>query len=387
MQPNQQPIQLFVPTFRIDETLEAIRECLEKGWTGLGFKTVEFEKAWIAYTGLPFAHFLNSATSGLHLAVAQLKAAHGWQDGDEIITTPLTFVSTNHAILYERLTPVFADVDQYLGLDPQSVTARITPRTRAVIFVGMGGNPGSYDAIRKICSERGLKLILDAAHMSGTRLHGKHIGYDADVSVFSFQAVKNLPTADSGMICWPTAELDSAARKWTWMGINKDTYARTTGGGSYSWYYDVENVGYKYHGNSIMAAMGLVALKYVDEDNVFRRQIAAWYDELLTDEPAITRVPMVPDCEPSRHLYQVLVDHRDDVMGALNRVQIYPGVHYRDNTLYSMYHDAYGTCPIAAHASDHLISLPLHLRLTRGDVERVAHELKQAVRERSAAHQ
>jgi dTDP-4-amino-4,6-dideoxygalactose transaminase len=386
MQPNQQPIQLFVPTFRIDETLEAIRECLEKGWTGLGFKTTQFEQAWKDYTSLPYAHFLNSATSGLHLAIAQLKAAHGWQDGDEIITTPLTFVSTNHAILYENLTPVFADVDDYLCLDPKSVESRINSRTRAVIFVGMGGNPGNYDTLRKLCNERGLALILDAAHMTGTRLHGKHIGHDADAAVFSFQAVKNLPTADAGMICWPTAELDAAARKWTWMGINKDTYARTASGGTYSWYYDVENVGYKYHGNSIMAAIGLVSIRYVDEDNAFRRQVCAWYDELLADEPRIERVPMAPDCEPSRHLYQVLVDNRDDVVGALNRAQIYPGVHYRDNTLYNMYRSAHGTCPNAALASDRLISLPLHLRLTRADVERVSHELKAAVREQVAAH-
>ena len=138
-----EPIQLFVPTFRIDETLDAIRECLEKGWTGLGFKTVEFENAWKDYTGLPYAHFLNSATSGLHLAVAQLKAAQGWADGDEIITSPLTFVSTNHAILYERLQPIFADIDEYLCLNPTAVEAHITPRTRAVVFIGMGAMPDS----------------------------------------------------------------------------------------------------------------------------------------------------------------------------------------------------------------------------------------------------
>src|SRR5881394_596340 len=114
------PIHLFVPSFRVDECLAGIRECLEKGWTGLGFKTVEFEAAWAAYTGLPHAHFLNSATAGLHLAVKLLKEQHGWADGDEIITTPLTFVSTNHAILYERMRPVFADVDEYLCLDPAS---------------------------------------------------------------------------------------------------------------------------------------------------------------------------------------------------------------------------------------------------------------------------
>lgn len=381
MQPTQpiRPIQLFVPTFRIDETLEAIRECLEKGWTGLGFKTLTFETAWKDYTGLPYAHFLNSATSGLHLALAQLKAAHGWVDGDEVITSPLTFVSTNHAILYEQLTPVFADVDQYLCLDPAAVEACITPRTRAVMFVGMGGNIGQYAAIRELCTRHGLQLILDAAHMTGTRVAGRHVGYDADATIFSFQAVKNLPTADAGMICWPTAELDAQARQWSWMGINKDTYARTSGGGNYNWYYDVEHVGYKYHGNSIMAAIGLVALKYVDEDNAYRRELCALYDSLLGSIPQIVRVAVAPGCESSRHLYQVLVDQRDTVVSALQAAHIYPGVHYRDNTLYRMYQYGQGSCPRAAQASDKLLSLPLHLRLDHTDIERVTEALKQAV--------
>src|SRR5437773_1291037 len=91
---SMESIQLFVPTFRIEETLAQIRECLEKGWTGLGYKTLEFEEAWRRYTGLPHAHFLNSATAGLHLAVRLLKERYGWTDGDEVISTPLTFVST-----------------------------------------------------------------------------------------------------------------------------------------------------------------------------------------------------------------------------------------------------------------------------------------------------
>lgn len=372
------PIQLFVPTFRIDETLAAIRECLEKGWTGLGFKTVEFEDAWRKYSGLPYAHFLNSATAGLHLALRLLKEHDQWHEGDEVVSTPLTFVSTNHAILYERLRPVFADVDEYLCLDPESVEKRITPRTRAVLFVGMGGNTGRLFEIARLCRERNLRLILDAAHMAGTRWHGHHIGGEADVTVFSFQAVKNLPTADSGMICFRDQGLDEEVRKWTWLGISKDTYSRTVGEGAYKWYYDVEHAGFKYHGNSIMAAMGLVALKYLDQDNAYRRQIASWYDELLDGE--LARVPIAPGCEPSRHLYQVLVDNRDDVMVALNKQQIYPGVHYRENTIYRMYDYAVGTCPRADQASQRLISLPLHLRLSQADVDRVGRSLLNAVK-------
>ena len=114
------PIQLFAPKFRVEECLAEIRECLEKGWTGIGFKTLEMEKAWKEYTGFPHAHFLNSNTSGLHLAFEIFKKKYGWLDGDEVITTPLTFVSVNHAILYANLKPIFADVDQYLCLDLQT---------------------------------------------------------------------------------------------------------------------------------------------------------------------------------------------------------------------------------------------------------------------------
>jgi dTDP-4-amino-4,6-dideoxygalactose transaminase len=383
-----EPIHLFVPTFRIDESLAEIRECLEKGWTGLGFKTVAFEEAWKAYSGLPHAHFLGSASNGLHLAFRLLKEQGGWQAGDEVISTPLTFVSTNHAILYEDLQPVFADVDEHLCLDPESIAQRITPRTRAVCYVGLGGNPGRLAAVRDLCRERGLKLVLDAAHMAGTWLDGtcldgRHAGADADVTVFSFQAVKNLPTADSGMICFADPALDQDVRKWTWLGINKDTYARThSAGGTYKWLYDVEHVGFKYHGNSIMAALGLVAIKYLEEDNDHRRRLAAWYEEELQDLAAVERVPMAPGCIPSRHLYQILIDGRDEVIVHLNEQGIYPGVHYRDNTLYRMYAHGDGMAPRARRASERIISLPLHLRMGRDEVRRVADGLREAAQAR-----
>ena len=365
-------IQLFVPTFRVEECLQEIRECLEKGWTGLGFKTVAFEEAWKKYTGLPYAHFVNSATAGLHLAVHVLKKRLGWKDGDEIITTPITFVSTNHAILYENLKPVFADVDEYICLDPEDIVRKLSPRTRAVMFVGMGGNTGQYEKIIDICRQKKLALILDAAHMAGTRLHGKHVGREADVSVFSFHAVKPLPTADSGMVCFPSREDDELTRKLTWLGINKDTYARTVGTGTYRWLYEVEHVGFKYHGNSIIAAIALVQLKYLDQDNVYRRQLCDWYTANLEESKDIEMIPVAPGCEPSRHLFQVLVDNRDELMLALNEQGIGLGVHYRDNTEYSMYRYAQGTCPRAHDISNRILSLPLHLRLTKSDVDRIS---------------
>lgn len=374
-------IQVLKPSYRVQECLDAIRECLECGWTGLGFKTTEFEEAWKTYTGLPHAHFLNSATAGLHLAVRILKDAYGWDEGDEIITTPLTFVSTNHAILYERLFPVFADVDSNtLCLDPKEVEKKITTRTRAVMYVGVGGHPGRLDEMRDLCKGRGLKLILDAAHMAGTMMgvDKQHVGHEADVTVFSFQAVKNLPTADGGMVCFQDTEFDAKARKLSWLGIDKDTYLRSEQGGSYKWKYDVPEVGFKYHGNSIMAAIGLVQLKYLDVDNQKRRDLFDCYKRALEDYRTVQVIGSYrsPLCASSHHLCQVVVPKRDVIIDSMNLDGIYPGVHYIDNTHYRMYRYGLNTCPNAQRLSDSLLTLPLHLEMTEKDVDRVVNRLE-----------
>lgn len=368
---QQASIQVFVPKFRVDEVLAEIRECLERGWTGMGFKTVDIEQRWKGYTGLPHAHFLNSATAALHIAVALYKRELGWQDGDEIISSPMTFVSTNHAVVYEGLKVTFADVDEMLCLDPKSIEARITPRTRAVIFIAIGGNTGQLKAVAALCKKHGLKLILDAAHMAGTKLDGRDPGHWADVTCYSFQAVKNMPTCDSGMICYMDEAYDKMARQYSWLGISKDTYARSQKG-SYSWMYDVDNVGFKYNGNAVVAGMALVALKYLDEDNAYRRQICAWYDEYFKGVQGLSIVPTASDCVSSRHLYQIRVKDREGLLQKLYDAKIFPGVHYRDNTDYRLYDYAAGTCPNSAAASREVISLPLHLNLDRSDVQRIA---------------
>lgn len=375
--PLKDPIHLFVPHYRVDECLAEIRQCLERGWTGLGYKTIEFETAFKAHTNLPHAHFVASATAGLQLALAVLRNRERWRNGDEVVTTPLTFVSTNHVILHAQLKPVFADIDEYLCLDPRSVAGRITERTRAVLFVGMGGNSGRFAEIAALCRERNVKLILDAAHMMGTKINGMQAGHDADATVFSFHAVKNLPTADGGMICFKDPENDREVRKWSWLGISQDTYSRTVGPTrKYRWKYDVEHVGFKAHGNSVMAALGIVALKYVEEDNAFRRQLSSCYDNALKELPGVTRIGVPSDCEPSRHLYQILATRRDDLMTFLNENQIFPGVHYRDNTEYPMYSEDAAPCPRARHASERIMTLPLHLKMKETDATRVAEMIR-----------
>lgn len=373
-------IQVLKPKFHVEECLESVRECLEKGWTGMGFKTAEFEEEWKKYTGHKFAYYLNSNTVGLHLAVKILKMNNKWSDGDEIITTPITFISTNHAIMYENLKPVFADVDEYLCLDPVDVERKITEKTRAVMFVGYGGRVGQLDKIISLCKKYGLRLILDAAHMSGTKVNGICPGtWDGvDVAIYSYQAVKNLPTGDSGCICWNDKASAELTKKLAWCGIDKDTYARSNKG-NYAWKYDVDYLGYKYNGNAIMAAIALVQLKYLDEGNERRRDIVEKYNKGFKNNPKIKIIGAPYASECSYHLYELAVPDREDLLNKLSDAGINCGVHYRDNTEYSLYNYADGTCPKAHEISQHLITMPLHLWLNDDDVEKIIEKVNEYV--------
>lgn len=387
MDMNMNKINVLKPKYRTQEILDSIKNCLDIGWTGMGYKTNEFEEAWKQYTGLPNAHFINSGTSGLHLALNLFKRKYGWIDGDEIITTALTFVSTNHSILYENLTPVFADIDETLCLCPHSIEQQITDKTRAVLFVGIGGNAGRLDEVAALCKKHNLKLILDAAHMAGTKIQNSfdgmgysinHVGHEADCTVFSFQAVKNLPTADSGMICFKEAEDDKKVRRLSWLGINKDTYSRSNEG-SYKWKYDVEDIGFKYHGNSVMAAIGLVQLQYLDIDNNKRNEIVNNYKSLLKGVDIIcnSKYTEISSC----HLFQIKIKNgRDILISKLYENNVYPGVHYIDNTKYDMYKHAHGTCPNAHRASDELITLPIHLDITLQDQVKITDTINKFIK-------
>lgn len=275
--------------------------------------------------------------------------------------------------MYERMKPCFADVDEYLCIDPADVEKKINDKTRAIMFVGYGGRVGQLDKIIALCKKYGLRLILDAAHMSGTRVNGVFPGTweGVDVAVYSFQAVKNLPTGDSGMICFADEALDKECRMVSWMGINKDTYARTTSEGTYKWNYGVDYLGYKYNGNAVMAAIALAQLPYLDEENARRREIAAMYDKAFSTNPKIHIIgaPYADEC--SYHIYEIAVPDREALLGELAKNDIYGGVHYRDNTEFSMYTYAQGTCPHAHEISQHIITMPLHMYLTDEDVNRI----------------
>ena len=172
------------------------------------------------------------------------------------------------------------------------------------------------------------------------------------------------------MICFKTEEQDKLVRQIAWLGINKDTYARSNKG-TYSWKYDVDYLGYKYHGNAIMAAIALVQLKYLDRDNARRREIVEMYNKGFENNPKIQIVGAPYHEECSYHIYELIVPDREALLGELAKQDIYGGVHYRDNTEYSMYTYAKGTCPKAHDISEHIITLPLHMWLTTAEVMQI----------------
>ena len=373
---NKKTIQLFTPHFEIDECLAEMRICLEKGWTGIGFKTNEFEKLFSKYIDQPYCHFLNSNTNGIHLIMEMLKKTRGWSDGDEIISTALTFVSTNHSILNANLVPIFADVDDSLCMTLENISKKISKKTKAVIFVAIGGNSGEIEEISRFCKKNNLVFILDAAHSSGSKLKGKDLSHYADYSIYSFQAVKNLPTADSGLITVKTEKEDELVRQLSWCGINKDTYARSKDG--YKWLYAVDEIGYKYNGNSIMAAIAIVQLRHLDAGNSRRRALAKQYKSKLAHLNEFKFIDHSNENESSRHLIQFILpngEKRNKLIEYLDQNDIGTGVHYRSNARYPMY--ANNHTPYSNSLDERIVSLPCHLHLSDEDIDYVVAKIEE----------
>lgn len=367
-------ITLFRPTYRVDECTNEIKKYLMNNCSDYGEKCREFERKWKEYTKFSHALFLSSAIGGIQLAIKLLKDDLQWQDDDEIISSPLTFVATNQAISNENLKVTFADVDHYLCLNPFDVKQKINEKTKAIVFSGLGGNTGSYKEIVKICKENNLILLLDAAHMSGTRLNGEIVGKEADVVVYSFQEVNNMPIANASIVCFKEKKYDDIARKFIYLELNKDqsnySYSKN------KWNFDLEFLGNKYTGNSLMAIIGMVQLKYLDQDNAYRRQIAKWYDqEFRYHKNLVKPVPIPEKCESSSFLYIVQVNNPDDILIELDIEDKYHDTYYHDNTDYNMY--AYGkdTCPNAHKVSPRILLLPMHTQLTKHDVTKISKEV------------
>ena len=373
-------VQLFRPKYEVEECLAAIRKILESGWTGLGPQSVEFENQWNKYTGAKYSHFVSSATAALHLAVRLLDLPKG----SAIATTPITFISTNAAIVYEGHKPVFCDVGHDLSLSFESVKTAIEEKgAKAVMWVHYGGNvsPEFYKLMEYVINagkDRNIKVIEDCAHAAGAFYpDGSRVGSrDDTISCFSFHSVKNLPIFDGGMICVPDQEMRERVGKLSWLGIDKSTYSRTVDGTNeiYKWAYDVPELGFKYNGNDIAASIGLVQLKYLDRDNAYRK---ALYDHYMKHIGSAGSFGMSHEDASSNHRMVARVENRDSVIAALKANGYAPGVHYLPNYKFPpMWDYDHLMCRNAEEFSRHIISLPNHLILTFKDVEAICEVVK-----------
>lgn len=373
-------MQLFRPTYEVEECVEAIRKVLASGWTGPGPQCKQFEESWCQLTGAKYSHFLNSATAALHIAVRMLDLPKG----SKILTTPLTFVSTNAVILYEGHEPVFVDINEDdLSLDSKDFAIKAHEyNAQAALWVHYGGQASKhFDQVMEMIQKadkgplKGMQVIEDCAHVGGAFYQdGSRVGSRMDTtSCFSYQAVKNLPTFDSGMICCPTSSILERAKRLAWLGIDKDTYARTSNSQNelYKWRYDVSELGWKYNGNDIAAAIANTQLKYLDRDNDYRRKLYHTYQKNLQGHPAITLVSHTPNS--SHHLVVIRVKNREEVIMALKAKGIAPGVHYLPNNEFPVFEKFYkkGSCPTMERISSEIISLPNHLQLTQADIDLV----------------
>ena len=366
---------IFRPNLRTDEIFDELRPVLNSGWVGLGPKVAEFEKQLGEYLENDNVVATNSCTSSLHMAVRFLKLP----PGTRVLTTALTFVSTNHVLLWENLVPIFCDVNPRTGcLDPKSIKTAVTKYDNigAIMVVHLGGYPADMDEINQIAVDNNIAVIEDCAHALGAKYREKNISAGNNMCAWSFQAVKNMPMGDGGAISFPDSSLLEQANAMRWMGIDKSTIARTSGG--YKWEYDIPSMGYKYYMNDITAAIGCVQLRHLDNDNRRRKEIAQIYSESLG--------PYTPeyssDRESSYHFYPLFFSNRNEVYQHLVDNEIFPGMHYRMNTRYSMYE---GCDRIAGLANSHLyeetaITLPIHTMLSDDDIVRVCETIKQVAK-------
>jgi perosamine synthetase len=355
-------IPLFLPTIH-QEAIEAVSQVLNSGWLGLGPKTQAFEKAFAEHVGSPYCVGLNSCTSALHLGLRLLSLP----PGSEVITTPLTFVSTNHVILYERCKPVFADIQPDTGnLDVESVSKRITDRTRAIMLVHYGGYPCDLTEFYALSGDLGIPIIEDCAHACGATYRNKRIGNHGEIHAFSFHAVKNLTTGDGGALTVRSKEYDSRLRRLRWLGIDSDTFQRTDEK-RYKWEYQVSEVGYNYYMNDIKAAIGLVQLDHLDDDNARRAAIADHYRRRLSDVAGIKLLKYKQDRTSSNCMFFILAEDRDKLVDKLQTHGVEAGVHYRRNDQHPMYQEQ--DLPNTEYFWKRVISLPMHIQLTGEQVE------------------
>jgi dTDP-4-amino-4,6-dideoxygalactose transaminase len=368
-----------------DAEINEVVDSLRSGWITTGPKVKRFEEAFRAYVGAAFAIPLSSATAGLHLTLLALKI----KEGDEIITTPMTFASTVSMIVLCGGTPVLVDTEPgTLNIDAGLIRAKVTPRTRAIIPVHFAGQSCDMDPLFALAKEFNLTIIEDAAHAAGTEYKGRRIGSLPSISIFSFHPNKNITTGEGGMVCTADETLAEEISLLKFHGMSREAWKRFAASGTPN--YDILLPGYKYNMMDIQAAIGIHQLPKLDGFIDRRTEIAQLYNRELAGIEELALPRQAPYSQRHAwHLYTPLVRieklaiDRDRFMEELKAHNIGSGLHYKAIHHHAWYREHMplpdSALPNASYASERILSLPLFPKMSDADARDVVAAVKAVI--------
>ncbi len=363
-----------------DEEIQRVTEVLSSPFLTTGPVTAEFETAFAAYLGVQHAIGVTSCTAGLFLSLKAL----GIGPGDEVITTPMSFIATANTILHTGAKPVFVDVEPDTGnLDVSLIEPVLTPRTKAIMPVHLYGQMVDMKRLKALAAAHRLSIIEDCAHSVESSRDGVRPGHLGTVACYSFYATKNLTCGEGGAITTNDPALAELLKKYRLHGMSKNAADRYFS--SRYQHYDMEFLGYKCNLDSIHAALLISQLKSLNARLTRREQICQRYEQAFRAIPSV-RFPVVrPDSVSARHLFTIWVapDRRDAIMWELQKRGVGVAVNFRAIHLMRYYRDTFGYAPgmfpNAERIGDSTITLPLYPRLTDDQVDYVIETLRQTV--------
>jgi UDP-4-amino-4,6-dideoxy-N-acetyl-beta-L-altrosamine transaminase len=376
----------FIPygTQNIDEDdIQAVVNVLKSDFISTGPMVMEFEKNFADKVNSKYAVAVSSGTAALHCACI----AAGISEGDEVLTSPLTFVATANAVLYQKAKPVFVDINPYTyNMDVDKIEELITEKTKAIIPVHFAGLPCNMDKIMEISRKYKLVVIEDAAHALGSVYENKRIGSIGDMTAFSFHPVKHITTGEGGMVTTNDEVLYRTLVMSRNHGITRDKSLYVNYCDN-PWYYEQQELGFNYRLTDFQCALGCTQLKKLDFSIRRRTAIANSYIEHLSAIREVELPHTLTDSQVSWHIFAIrIVDEsldRRDVFNYLRTENIGVNVHYIPVYLHPYYAKLgyqRGLCPNAESVYEQLITLPIHPKMTDDDVNYVIKSVKEAVK-------
>lgn len=357
-----------------DDDINAVVNVLKGDWLTQGPLVDRFEEEIARYIGVKYAVAFNSGTSALHGAMF----AAGVGSGDEVITSPITFLATANAAVYLGGTPVFVDIDpDTYCINTHLIEDSITDRTKVIAPVDFAGYPVDMRKIRETAQDHNLIIVDDAAHALGALRYGTKVGKEADMTVFSFHPVKNITTGEGGMIVTNNEEFAECLRMFRSHGMTKDPSKLIRKDGP--WYYEMQLLGYNYRITDLQCALGLSQLKKLERFIQRRTEIADRYDRAFKNIQGI-RIPPRPPWPNSRHSFhlypiRVMEIDRKDMMTKLKELGVITQVHYIPIHLQPFYQNKFGIqngrYPQAEKYYMHELSLPMFPKMSVQDVDTV----------------